>query len=317
MWAGYKDIDERQQHPRQSFEEWKEIKTAQVPGWSEEDRKLLESLGHHFAIAILQHNLYQREKQQRLLVEIHNQELKQARTVAENANRLKSEFLSSTSHELRTPIASTLTYLKLLKEGLYDSEDELEEYIQAAHLSAENLVHIVNDILDIAKIEAGRMEVNLEPVRLQPLLEKQRSFFKPQTIDRKLNFIIESEVDVVWADENKLQQILINLISNAFKFTKEGEIKLKVLRCMTSAKPEIQFSVSDTGIGIEPNKQSILFEAFVQADGSIRRRYGGTGLGLTICKNFVELMGGKIWLESPGVNQGTTVTFSLPTAARK
>ncbi|MEO0967574.1 MAG: ATP-binding protein, partial [Cyanobacteria bacterium J06639_18] len=305
LWAGYNNTDKRQQRPRESFEQWKEIKKGKAPQWTQREQRLLESLGNHFGIAILQESLY-REKQQRLLVEIHNQELKKARTVAENANRLKSEFLSSTSHELRTPIASKLTYLKLLKEGLYDNENELEEYIQAAHLSAENLVHIVNDILDIAKIEAGRMEVDLEPVRLQPLLEKQHSFFKAQTIHRNLKLILESEVDIVWADENKLQQILTNLIANAFKFTKEGEIKLKVLRCMTSAKPEIQFSVSDTGIGIEPNKQSILFEAFVQADGSIRRRYGGMGLGLTICKNFVELMGGKIWLESPGVNQGTT-----------
>ncbi|KST61958.1 histidine kinase [Mastigocoleus testarum BC008] len=312
VWAGYNDPDKRQQRPRQSFEQWKEMKTAQVPEWSEGDQKLLESLGNHFTMAILQHTLYQREKQQRFLVEEHNRKLQVARTVAETASRLKSEFLSTTNHELRTPIASTLNYLTLLRERLYDNEEELEEYIEAAYTSAENLVNIINNVLDISKIEAGRMQVDLKFIKLQPLLDKQRSLFKAQTIGCNLNFVMKSEVDAIWADENKLQQILINLISNAFKFTREGEIKLEVLRCITSEKPEIQFSVSDTGIGIEPNKQNILFEAFVQADGSIRRRYGGTGLGLTICKNFVELMGGKIWLESPGLNQGTTVTFTLP-----
>ena len=312
IWAGYNDSDERQQRPRQSFEEWKEIKTAQAPRWSEGEQKLLESLGNHFTMAILQHTLYQREKQQRFLVEEHNRKLQVARTVAETANRLKSEFLSNTNHELRTPIASTLNYLTLLKERLYDNQEELEEYIQAAYISAENLVNIVNDILDISKIEADKMQVDLKSIELQPFLENLRCLFKAQTIDRNLNFVMESEVDIVWADENKLQQVLINLISNAFKFTNKGEIKLEVVRCNISEKPEIQFSVSDTGIGVDPSKQSILFEAFVQADGSIRRRYGGTGLGLTICKKFVELMGGEIWLQSPGVNQGTTVTFTLP-----
>ena len=316
IWAGYINTDERQQRPRQSFEEWKEIKKAQIPRWSEGEQKLLESLGNHFAVAVLQYILYQREKQQRFLVEEHNRKLQVARTVAEVANSLKSEFISTTNHELRTPIASTLNYLTLLKEGLYENEEELEEYIQAAYTSAENLVNIVNDILDIAKIEAGKMQVDLKSIKLQPFLENLLRLFKPQTIGRNLDFFIESEIDIVWADENKLQQILINLISNAFKFTAEGEIKLKVVRGdisqKISQKPAIEFSISDTGIGIEANKQNILFEAFVQADGSIRRRYGGTGLGLTICKKFVKLMGGEICIQSPGVNQGTTVSFTLP-----
>ncbi len=315
IWAGYSNTDKTQNHPRQSFEPWKEIKKRQALQWTEGEQKLLESLGNHFGIAILQESLY-REKQQRHLVEIHNQKLEKARAIADKANHLKSEFLSSTSHELRTPTASILNYLQLLKEGFYDNEEELQEYIKSAYISAENLVNIINDILDIAKIEAGRMQVDLKPIKLQQLLEKQRSFFKPQTINSNLDFILESEVDIVWADENKLQQILINLISNAFKFTTKGEIKLKVLHSnisqKTSQKPAIKFSVSDTGIGVEPSKQNILFEAFVQADGSIRRRYGGTGLGLTICKKFVELMGGEIWIQSAGINQGTTVTFTLP-----
>ncbi|MDJ0734339.1 MAG: ATP-binding protein [Nostocaceae cyanobacterium] len=312
LWAGYPDADERQQRPRQSFEEWREIKQGQVLEWNAGEIELLKSLGQHLAMAVLQHRLYQQEKEQRMIVEIHNQELEIARTSAEEASRLKSDFLSSTSHELRTPLASTLNYLKLLKEGFYDNEEELQEYIQAAHISAQGLVNIINDILDIAKIEAGRVQLELKAVELKPLLELKRHLFKADSIHRGINFIIECEVERVWADEDKLRQVLINLLSNAFKFTSQGEVRLRVVRQNHSDCPMVEFSVADTGIGIDPSKQELLFEAFVQEDGSIRRRYGGTGLGLTICKRLVELMGGQIWLQSQGKDQGTTVTFILP-----
>ncbi|MEM7554736.1 MAG: ATP-binding protein [Cyanobacteria bacterium P01_A01_bin.84] len=312
LWAGYPDSDERQLRPRQSFEEWKEIIKGEALEWSQGDKELLESLSNHLGIAILQHNLYRREKEHRRLVEIRNQELDTARTSAEEANRLKSDFLSSTSHELRTPLASTLNYLKLLKERFYDSEEELHDYIQAAHLSTENLLKIINDVLDIAKIEAGRMQVDLKPIELQPFLEKKRKFFKPETLHRDINFVIECEVETISADVDKLEQVLINLLSNAFKFTSKGEIKLKVISQEHFTIPVIEFSVSDTGIGIDTSQQSTIFEAFVQADGSVRRRYGGTGLGLTICRHLVELMGGEIGLESKGKDMGTTVTFTLP-----
>ncbi len=317
LWAGYPDTDERQQRPRQSFEEWQEIKQGEVLEWSAGDIELLKSLGQHLAMAVLQHRLYKQEREQRMLVEIRNQELEIARTSAEEASRLKSDFLSSTSHELRTPLASTLNYLKLLKEGFYDNEEELQEYIQAAHISAEGLVNIINDILDIAKIEAGRVQLDLKAVELKPLLARNQHLFKPDSIHRGINFIIECEAEQVWADEDKLKQVLINLLSNAFKFTSEGEVRLRAVRQNNSPRPMIKFSVADTGIGIDPSKQKLLFEAFVQEDGSIRRRYGGTGLGLTICKRLVELMGGEIWLGSQGRNQGTTVTFTLPEVEMK
>ena len=310
IWAGKFDPDERNNQVRNSFEAWRELKQGQAREWTNEEIEFVRSLGTHLILAVMQNRLYQYEHEQRLLVEMRNQELNIARTEAEEASRLKSDFLSSTSHELRTPLASTLNYLKLLKEGFYDNEEELKEYIEVAYQSAENLVAIINDVLDIAKIEAGRMTVNWETVMLPPLLEEQRKLFYLDSRRQGIDLIIECEVDSIYADQIKLRQLLTNLLSNAFKFTEKGQVRVKAIQ--RANEPSIEISVSDTGIGIDISKRDILFEPFVQADGSVKRRYGGTGLGLAICKRLVELMGGQIWLDSPGRGQGTTVTFTLP-----
>jgi signal transduction histidine kinase len=261
-------------------------------------------------MAVMQNRLYQWEHQQRLLVEMRNAELKAARVVAEEANRLKSDFLSSTSHELRTPLASTLNYLKLLNEGFYDSEEELKEYLSIAHQSASNLVAIINDVLDLAKIEAGRMHVEFDYLNLPELLEEQCGLFRPESRRKEIPLIIECELETVYADLVKLRQVLTNLISNAFKFTTQGEIRVNAVP-HDSSPNFAKISVTDTGIGVNPIQQERLFEPFVQADGSVKRRYGGTGLGLTVCKRLVELMGGEIGLHSAGQGQGTTVSFML------
>jgi light-regulated signal transduction histidine kinase (bacteriophytochrome) len=312
IWAGRFDLDDRQQRVRQSFEAWRELKLGQALEWTNAEIEILSAVGTHLTMAVLQNRLYQCEHQQRLLVEIRNQELNIARTVAEEATRLKSDFLSSTSHELRTPLAATLNYLKLLKEGFYDNEEELKEYINVAYQSAENLVAIINDVLDIAKIEAGRMNVNLESIHLQSLLEEQQNLFRIESRQKGIPLVIECEVQNVYADTMKLKQVLTNLISNAFKFTTSGEIRLKVVQERADDKHWVQIAVTDTGIGIEPDKQNLLFEPFVQADGSVKRRYGGTGLGLTVCKRLMKLMGGQISLHSAGIGKGTTVTITLP-----
>ena len=317
VWAGRFNPDERNDRVRDSFEAWREIKHGQAHPWTNEEVELVQSLGTHVAMAVMQNRLFLWEREHRLLVEMRNQELKAARAAAEQASRLKSDFLSSTSHELRTPLASTINYLKLLKEEFYDDEVELKEYISIAYQSAENLVAIINDVLDIAKIEAGRMSVNFEKVNLPPILEELRRLFTVDSRRKNIPLIVECEVETVWADQVKLRQILTNLLSNAFKFTTEGEIRLRAIyrhhKSPLSSAPvnQIEISVADTGIGIEPNQREMVFEPFVQADGSIKRRYGGTGLGLTVCKRLVELMGGQIRLESAGKNQGTTVSFSL------
>lgn len=311
-WAGRFDPDERQQRVRNSFEIWRELKLGQVDEWKDEEIEIVSSVGTHLMMAILQNRLYQCEHQQRLIVEMRNQELNKARTAAEEATRLKSDFLSSTSHELRTPLAATLNYLKLLKEGFYDNEEELKEYIGVAYNSAENLVAIINDVLDIAKIEAGRLSLNPELIHLPSLLQEQQNLFRLESRQKGIALVMECEVESVYADELKLKQVLTNLLSNAFKFTSEGEIRLKVVLHSGSDRDWVRISVTDTGIGIAIDQQDMLFEPFVQADGSVKRRYGGTGLGLTVCKRLVELMGGQIFLYSIGEGMGTTVMFTLP-----
>lgn len=301
-WGGYWEKDERQQLPRQSFQLWREQKNNQPPQWTREDIDLVQSLGIHLAMAVMQNRLYQVQKR--------NFELNAARVAAEEASRLKSNFIATTSHELRTPLASTLNFLQLLNEGYYDNEEQLKKYIQLAHQSANNLVNIINDVLDIAKIESGRMTVNLEPVNLMQLLEEQQKLFSVESQRRGIKLVIESECDRVLADKDKLRQILTNLVSNAFKFTETGEVRVSTIKRASEGMVEIL--VTDTGIGITTTEPESLFEPFVQEDGTIKRHYGGTGLGLAICKRLVQLMGGEIYLASPGKNQGTKVTFTLP-----
>ena len=310
VWAGRFDPDERQQRVRTSFEAWRELKLGQAREWTKEELEIVQALSTHLTMAVMQNRLYQWEHQQRILVEMRNAELKSARAAAEEANRLKSDFLSSTSHELRTPLASTLNYLKLLNEGFYDSEEELKEYLKVAHQSATNLVAIINDVLDLAKIEAGRMHIEFDRLNLSELLEEQCGLFRPESRRKQIPLVIESEIATVYADLVKLRQILTNLISNAFKFTAQGEIRVNA--APYEASPDlVKISVRDTGIGIDLAQQERLFEPFVQADGSVKRRYGGTGLGLTVCKRLVELMGGEIWISSAGQGQGTTVSFTV------
>lgn len=310
LWPGYEEADERQQRPRRSMAQWQALKQDKAHPWSIEEMELIQSLNIHLSLAVLQNRLYHRERQQRLVVEMHNEALSHARAAAEEVSRLKSNFLASTSHELRTPLASTLNYLKLLKERLYEDEDELREYIDGAYQSTQNLVTIINDVLDIAKIEDGRIALDLETVYLQKLLQEQCFLLGAESRYKALPLTLECEIETVFADKIKVRQVMTNLLDNAFKFTDEGQIHVRAV--VDSTGRMAQISVHDTGIGIEMENSEQLFSPFVQADGSAQRSYGGTGLGLTICKRLVELMGGKIWLESPGLGQGNTVTFTLP-----
>lgn len=323
LWAGRFDPDVRQDQVRESFKAWRQLNKGQARPWTREEIEITRTICTHLGMAAMQNRLYQWEREHRLLVQMRNRELDAARQQAEQASRLKSHFLSSTSHELRTPLGSTLNYLKLLKENLYEDEEELQEFIFSAYQSTENLVAIINDILDIAKIEAGRMSVQMESIDLCSLVKELSRVFAVDSRRKGIPLIVEVEVDKIYADEGKLRQILSNLLSNAFKFTESGEIRLRAIHTKSAydttdnttndaTEPTgIEISVTDTGIGIDPSKNEQLFEPFVQEDGSIKRRYGGTGLGLTISKRLVELMGGKIVLESPGKGRGTRVKISL------
>ncbi|MDA0742814.1 MAG: response regulator [Proteobacteria bacterium] len=231
----------------------------------------------------------------------------------EQASQYKSDFLANMSHELRTPLNSLLILSKLLADNPEETlSEEQVNYARTIQSSGNDLLALINDILDLSKIEAGHIQARPEAVSMQRLTEDVRQLFQPVADDRGLAFEIELDAgaDLMETDRQRLEQILKNLLSNAFKFTESGGVKLGI-----SAQPgdRIAFAVSDTGIGISPEQQTAVFEAFQQADGTISRRYGGTGLGLSISRELARLLGGRITLESR-VGEGSVFTLTLPRA---
>jgi signal transduction histidine kinase/CheY-like chemotaxis protein len=232
---------------------------------------------------------------------------------AVQADQLKSQFLANTSHELRTPLNSIIGFLGLILDGYCNDDKEQKEFIQNAQTSAKHLLSLINDVLDIAKIEAGKMELELEEVDLKALFEEVNSLARVQAEQKKLkmSFVCEDEfVPSVYADSNKLKQVMLNLIGNAIKFTDKGSITIRTR--VQKDKGNVLIQVEDTGIGVPPEMQEEVFEKFRQVDSFTTRKQGGTGLGLTITKNLVEMMGGKIKLESPGQGKGSRVSLTLP-----
>ncbi|GFE68391.1 ATP-binding protein [Chroococcus sp. FPU101] len=232
---------------------------------------------------------------------------------AQNANQLKNEFLATTSHELRTPLNGIIGCLRIIKDGYCDDLQEQEELLLQADYAAVHLLGIINDILDIAKIEAGKLSINPEPLDLKTVLTEVVNLQLVHSQKKKLIFNLSNwQPDVIiYADAAKFKQVLLNVLSNAIKFTDSGSITIS-----TSTDETIAYiTVQDTGIGIEPNQQHKLFRPFVMIDGTTTRKFGGTGLGLAISKNLMALMGGDITLFSPGLGKGTTVELIIPLAA--
>jgi HAMP domain-containing protein/signal transduction histidine kinase/ActR/RegA family two-component response regulator len=265
-------------------------------------------------------------------VEFKNREIEQARSALEEkaeqlslSSRYKSEFLANMSHELRTPLNSLLILARLLSDNVGGNLTPKQvEFARTIHSSGAELLALINDILDLAKIESGTVTLNIEPEPFEDLAGYVERTFRQVAIDKGLE--LEVRVDpqlppAVETDSKRLQQVVTNLLSNAFKFTSKGSVALRIERAVEGwtrghasldrAQSAVAFSVVDTGIGIPANKQRLIFEAFQQADGTTSREYGGTGLGLSISRELARLLGGEIRLEStPG--QGSTFTLFLP-----
>ncbi len=246
-------------------------------------------------------------------LEQSNRRLEEMNAQLEEASRLKSEFLANTSHELRTPLNGMIGFLQLVLDGLCDSRDEERDFLKQALHCSRHLLGLINDVLDIAKIEAGKLVLDISRLELQQLFDEVYTVTHVQAAQKglKLSFV-DLTVGLVSprGDFGKVKQILINLIGNSLKFTAKGEIRVRA-RSLAELGHLI-LEVEDTGIGIAAGRQKMVFEKFVQADGSTTRRFGGTGLGLAISKSLVELMGGVIGIHSEGEGEGTRVYFSLP-----
>lgn len=244
-----------------------------------------------------------------------NDRLTSANRALEEANRVKADFLATTSHELRTPLTSIIGFSRILVDGYVDDPAEQRDLLGDVHRSALHLLSLVDDILDLSRIEAGRLDITVETVDLAGLITEVIAITKMQANDKGLALVAEvpTTLPPIRVDRSRMRQILLNVIGNSIKFTDRGEIRVSASVTDGDAA-HVRVDVADTGIGIALDKQPLLFEKFRQIDASHTRRHGGSGLGLAISKALIERMSGRIHLRSAGEGMGTTVALTAPVA---
>jgi PAS domain S-box-containing protein len=247
-------------------------------------------------------------------VEQRTKQLAAMVTLAQGANKAKSEFLASMSHELRTPLNAIIGFSQMLQEQYFGPLNEKQaEYTHDIAESGTHLLSLINDILDLSKVEAGKMELEVSGVKMCDVLRNSLVMVKEKTLAHGINIEMQIGQEIqsleIKGDERRLKQVMFNLLSNATKFTPDGgTIRIEAKK----EGPEVIVSVSDTGIGITAEEQQKLFQAFYQASGGLKDKTPGTGLGLAITRSIIEKHGGRIWVESEGRNKGSRFTFTLP-----
>lgn len=276
---------------------------------------LLRAVGYKIGTAIQNARLLDSVRRQQQELKEKNDELETLVSQLLEADRLKNEFLANTSHELRTPLNSIIGFLNLVIDGLCENEEEQMELLNHALTSGRHLLSLINDVLDLARMEAGRLQVEVGQVDLGAVLNEVAATMAVQAREKYLDLYCPRVPEGVWvsADESRLRQIFVNVIGNAIKFTPKGTVTLGLET--PPGRTYVEVSVRDTGIGVGEEKMARLFQKFSQGDTSTTRKFGGTGLGLVIVKELVEMMGGSVRLESAGEGKGTTVTLRLARVA--
>ncbi|MFN3395792.1 MAG: sensor histidine kinase [Thermodesulfovibrionales bacterium] len=253
------------------------------------------------------------------MIKERTEKLEEAKAMAEAANKAKSEFLANMSHELRTPLNAIIGFSEALSEGLYGPLNEKQkEYIKDIERSGIRLLNTINDIIDVSRIEAGAFVLESTEFSLKELICSSEAIFseKAKKHNIEMTYSVEEGLDIIKGDQRKLKQVLVNLISNSIKFTPDGG-KVNVLArrafntCGERDSEFIEIVVEDTGIGIDEKEIPKLFQAFQQLESPYQKRYEGTGLGLFLIKRLVEMMGGKIWVQSEK-GKGSKFTFVIP-----
>ncbi|NET89850.1 MAG: GAF domain-containing protein [Kamptonema sp. SIO1D9] len=310
-WAGnprqplvMKENGEMRLSPRRSFELWKETVQGKSLPWNKLEIEAALKLKNTLMLAVL---------------EFSQAALEQVAQRAEIANRAKSEFLANMSHEIRTPMNAILGFCDLL-QGIV-AEPQQTAYVKSIASSGKTLLALINDILDLSKIEAGKIELHYEPLDLRLLVQEIQEVFSQKAMEKQLDFFTEIDKSLpkgIYFEEVRLRQILFNVVGNALKFTEEGFVKL-YLRCQTYSVAEdekvwLEIVVEDTGIGIAADQQERIFDAFVQSEGQSTRKYGGTGLGLAITRRLTNMLGGALFLQSK-LGEGSKFICVFPEVA--